>query len=138
MGGFGTELGGSMLEVDVVVIGGGAMGSATAWQLARRGHSVTLLEQFEQGHHIGASHGATRNFNMAYAEHYYLNLVSEAKGLWDDVIFRSRLHEMSKVVCTAHHMSVWGTTSGRDSGALMRDNSWSGLIRGLGAFPIDG
>jgi hypothetical protein len=34
--------------------------------------------------------------------------------------------------------SVCGTTSGRDSGALMRDNSWSGLIRGLGAFPIDG
>lgn len=61
------------------------MGSAAAWQLARRGRSVVLLEQFEQGHHIGASHGATRNFNMAYAEPDYLDLVTEAKDLWDEL-----------------------------------------------------
>ncbi|CAN7153600.1 FAD-dependent oxidoreductase [Arthrobacter sp. LjRoot14] len=73
------------MEVDVVVVGGGAMGSAAAWQLARRGRSVVLLEQFEQGHHIGASHGATRNFNMAYAEPDYLDLVTEAKDLWDEL-----------------------------------------------------
>jgi sarcosine oxidase len=74
-----------VVEVDVVVVGGGAMGSAAAWQLARRGRSVVLLEQFEQGHHIGASHGATRNFNMAYAEADYLDLVTEARHLWDEL-----------------------------------------------------
>lgn len=31
----------------------------------------------------GASHGATRNFNTAYAEDDYLALLSEAKGLWE-------------------------------------------------------
>lgn len=61
------------------------MGSAAAWQLARRGRSVVLLEQFEQGHHIGASHGSTRNFNMAYAEPDYLDLVTEAKDLWNEL-----------------------------------------------------
>ncbi|WP_224166767.1 FAD-dependent oxidoreductase [Arthrobacter sp. StoSoilA2] len=71
--------------VDVVVVGGGAMGSAAAWQLARSGKSVVLLEQFEAGHHIGASHGATRNFNTAYAEADYLDLLAEAKTLWDEL-----------------------------------------------------
>ena len=71
------------VQVDVVVVGGGAMGSATAWQVARRGQSVVLLEQFEAGHTVGASHGATRNFNTAYSETDYVDLVSEARTLWD-------------------------------------------------------
>jgi sarcosine oxidase len=68
---------------DVVVVGGGAMGSATAWQAAARGRSVLLLERFEPGHHEGASHGATRNFNLAYDEDDYVALVLEARALWD-------------------------------------------------------
>ncbi|WP_281444978.1 FAD-dependent oxidoreductase [Paenarthrobacter nicotinovorans] len=73
------------MQVDVVVVGGGAMGSAAAWQLSRSGRSVVLLEQFEAGHHIGASHGATRNFNTAYAEADYLDLLAESKTLWDEL-----------------------------------------------------
>ena len=42
-----------MTDVDVLIIGGGAMGLSTAWQLARRGRSVRLLEQFQPGHHQG-------------------------------------------------------------------------------------
>ncbi|MFP3578707.1 FAD-dependent oxidoreductase [Arthrobacter sp. SIMBA_036] len=73
------------MQVDVVVVGGGAMGSAAAWQLSKAGKSVVLLEQFEAGHHIGASHGATRNFNTAYAEADYLDLLAESKTLWDEL-----------------------------------------------------
>jgi sarcosine oxidase len=72
-------------RVDVAVVGGGAMGSATAWQLARRGRAVVLLERFAPGHAQGASHGATRNFNVAYAEEAYADLVSEARQLWDEL-----------------------------------------------------
>jgi sarcosine oxidase len=72
-------------QVDVVVVGGGAMGSAAAWQVARRGQSVVMLEQFEPGHTVGASHGATRNFNTAYSETDYVELVGEARVLWDDL-----------------------------------------------------
>lgn len=61
------------------------MGSAAAWQLARSGKSVVLLERFEEGHHMGASHGATRNFNTAYAEADYLDLLAESKLLWDEL-----------------------------------------------------
>jgi sarcosine oxidase len=72
-------------RVDVVVVGGGAMGSAAAWQLARRGRSVVLLERFAAGHAHGASHGATRNFNLAYADDVYADLVCEARRLWDQL-----------------------------------------------------
>ena len=45
---------------DAVVVGLGALGSAAAWALARAGVSVLGLEQFELGHHRGASHDHAR------------------------------------------------------------------------------
>lgn len=69
--------------LDTVVIGGGAMGSATAWALARRGRQVTLLEQFGPGHRNGASHGTTRNFNPGYADPDYVAMLAEAARLWN-------------------------------------------------------
>lgn len=74
-----------MDKVDVVVIGGGAMGSAAAWQLAARGRSVVLLERFHPGHANGASHGTSRNFNLSYAEPTYLSMLVEALPLWREL-----------------------------------------------------
>lgn len=71
--------------VDRIVIGGGAMGLATAWQLAARGTKVLLLERFSPGHHNGASHGATRNMNNAYAQDHFLDLYDEALTLWREL-----------------------------------------------------
>lgn len=71
-----------MENVDHLVIGGGVMGSAAAWQLARRGRSVVLLERFEPGHVQGASHGASRIYRQTYDRAEYLDLTIEALGLW--------------------------------------------------------
>ncbi|HYH78073.1 MAG TPA: FAD-dependent oxidoreductase [Arthrobacter sp.] len=71
--------------LDTVVIGGGAMGSAAAWALARRGRQVTLLEQFGPGHRIGASHGTTRNLNPGYHRAEYVAMLAEAMELWDEL-----------------------------------------------------
>jgi sarcosine oxidase len=72
-------------RVDVVVIGAGAMGSATAWWLARRGRSVAVLEQFEQGHARGSSHGGTRIFRFAYPEPDYVRMAQAALPLWREL-----------------------------------------------------
>jgi sarcosine oxidase len=66
----------------VVVVGGGAMGSAAAWRLAGHGHRVTLLEQFAPGHDRGASHGSSRIFRHGHADSRYVDLAVRAAALW--------------------------------------------------------
>jgi monomeric sarcosine oxidase len=44
------------------------MGTAAAWALARRGHSVIVLEQFGHVHKMGSHGGHTRIFRHAYFE----------------------------------------------------------------------
>ena len=69
---------------DALVIGLGAMGSAAAWQLARRGASLLGLEQFAEGHAKGSSHGRTRVIRRIYSEGpVYMPLLSRAYALWD-------------------------------------------------------
>lgn len=51
------ELGG---DWDIVVIGGGLMGSSTAWQLAREGQDVLLLEMQGKTYTQGSSFGDAR------------------------------------------------------------------------------
>ena len=58
------------------------MGSAAAWWLARSGHSVVLLEQYEAGHSRGSSHGPSRIFRFAYPEPAYVALARRALPLW--------------------------------------------------------
>lgn len=70
-------------DVEIAVVGGGVMGLATAWQLARRGLRPVVYERFARGHRGGASHGATRNFNNAYDPEHYLDLLVRAKDGWD-------------------------------------------------------
>jgi len=70
---------------DAIVVGGGAMGSATAWQLARRGRSVLLLERFRAGHNYGASHGGVRIFRYGYENPSYVRMVQEALPLWREL-----------------------------------------------------
>jgi sarcosine oxidase len=64
----------------------GAMGSATLYHLARRGHRVLGLEQFSQGHELGSSHGDSRIIREQYFEHpLYVPLVQRAYHLWREL-----------------------------------------------------
>jgi sarcosine oxidase len=71
---------------DVIVVGLGAMGSATAYHLARRGKRVLGLDRFAPPHAFGSSHGQTRIIREAYYEHpLYVPLVRRAYELWADL-----------------------------------------------------
>ena len=74
------------MESDVVVIGAGAHGSATAYALARRGVRVTAIDRFAPPHARGSSHGRTRIIREAYFEHpAYVPLVRRAYHLWAEL-----------------------------------------------------
>jgi sarcosine oxidase len=72
-------------EVDVVIVGGGLAGSASAWAATRRGLSVVLLEQFTAGHDRGSSHGSARIVRRAYGDLLYTQLTGRAFELWSEV-----------------------------------------------------
>jgi monomeric sarcosine oxidase len=68
---------------DAIVIGGGTMGTAAAWELGKRGLKALVLEQFEHVHTKGAHSGETRIIRHAYAEGPdYVPLVFRADDLW--------------------------------------------------------
>ncbi len=57
-----------MAAFDVAVIGLGAMGAATLYELAARGQRVIGIDRFEPGHARGSSHGESRLIRLAYSE----------------------------------------------------------------------
>ncbi len=69
-------------HVQHLIIGAGAAGSAAAYELARRGQEVTLLEQFSLGHDRGSSFGPSRIFRLAYPEADYAGLARAALTSW--------------------------------------------------------
>jgi sarcosine oxidase len=71
---------------DVIVLGLGAMGSTTAYQLAARGQRVLGLEQYLPAHDQGSSHGQSRIIRLAYLEHPgYVPLLLRAYELWEQI-----------------------------------------------------
>ncbi|EXG82863.1 glycine/D-amino acid oxidase, deaminating [Cryptosporangium arvum DSM 44712] len=70
---------------DVAVVGLGALGSAAAYQLARRGVNVVAFERFELGHVRGASHDTSRILRTSYGETRYVRLAQSAYRDWADL-----------------------------------------------------
>ena len=74
-----------MRDVDFLVLGLGAMGSAALYHLARMGKAVVGLEQFEPGHKLGSSHGYSRAFRTFYHDPLYTELAEAAFPLWQEL-----------------------------------------------------
>ncbi len=95
---------------DAIVVGLGAMGSATAWQLARRGARVLGLEQFDIPHALGSSHGHTRMIRLAYHEHPdYVPLLVRALDAWRELeqqSGRTLFHQVGGVYIGPPHAGV--------------------------------
>ncbi|GMU55539.1 MAG: oxidoreductase [Candidatus Xenobia bacterium] len=69
-------------RVDLVVVGGGIMGSMTAWRAVQRGLKVALVEQFRPGHARGSSHGCGRIYRYNYPEADYVRWMGGSFPLW--------------------------------------------------------
>lgn len=69
---------------DILVVGAGAMGIASALQAARRGLRVAVLEQFELLHKLGSSHGESRIIRKTYEQDYFTILMEAAYDAWSD------------------------------------------------------
>jgi sarcosine oxidase len=71
---------------DAIVIGLGAMGSATVYQLAKRGRRVLGLEMFQPGHDQGSSHGYHRMIrHSSFRDDGYVPLAARSFALWHEV-----------------------------------------------------
>ena len=67
---------------DVVVIGGGLMGSSTAWELSKYNQNVLLIEQQDSIYTFGSSFGEAR--------------ISRSLGLKDNIFHTYSKHRLVK------------------------------------------
>ena len=72
-------------EVDVLVVGAGIAGSATARALAQAGRDVLLVDRHSAGHARGGSHGASRIFRLNYPDENYVRLAQAALEGWREL-----------------------------------------------------
>lgn len=71
---------------DVIVAGLGAHGSATAYQLAKRGQNVLGFDRFARGHTLASFGGLSRIIRLSYYEHpSYVPLLKRAWDLWREL-----------------------------------------------------
>jgi monomeric sarcosine oxidase len=73
------------VTLDTIIIGGGAMGSATAYWLSKYQDSVMMLDQFDLLHHNGSSHGMSRVIRKTYDLPHFAVMMDEAYTLWENI-----------------------------------------------------
>ena len=77
---------GNIEHFDCIVVGLGAMGSATAYQLAKRGVTVLGIDRFSPPHIYGSTHGETRITRQAIGEgEEYVPLVLRSNEIWREL-----------------------------------------------------
>jgi sarcosine oxidase len=76
----------SRRDWDAIVVGLGGIGSGAAYWLSRRlGAGVLGLEQFELGHHNGASQDHSRIIRLSYHRREYVRLARRAYATWAEL-----------------------------------------------------
>lgn len=71
-----------MQRADVLIVGGGAVGTAAARSLSARGRAVTLFERARIGHSGGSSGGPTRIFRVVYDDPDYVRMARRSLPEW--------------------------------------------------------
>ena len=74
-----------MERSDVVIVGGGPMGTAAARALSARGRAVVLLARFTLVNDRGSTAGTTRNFRLTYHDPLYVRMARRALDRWREL-----------------------------------------------------
>src|SRR5688572_7314501 len=75
----------AMKGYDAMIVGGGIMGAAAAYELARRGARVALIDQAALPNPRGASVDHSKVFRFAYPEPHYVKMAVAARSLWREM-----------------------------------------------------
>ena len=70
---------------EIVVVGGGVVGAATAEVLAGRGRRVALVERRSPAHDHGSSHGDGRIIRYSYPEAVYIAMAQRVYQAWSEL-----------------------------------------------------
>jgi sarcosine oxidase len=80
----------SSSHYDVIVVGLGALGAATLYQLSQRGARVLGIDQFAPPHDQGSSHGDSRITRLAVGEgDEYVPFVQRSHAIWRELEART-------------------------------------------------
>jgi len=75
-----------MQSFDAIVLGLGAMGAATTYQLAKRGSRVLGIDRFAPPHGYGSTHGETRITRLACGEGpMYTQFARRSQAIWREL-----------------------------------------------------
>lgn len=75
----------AMKSYEAIVIGAGVMGGAAAYELAKRGATVALIDQAMLPNPRGASVDHSKVFRFAYPEPLYARMAVDALALWREL-----------------------------------------------------
>ncbi|XP_020589075.1 probable sarcosine oxidase [Phalaenopsis equestris] len=107
---------------DVIIIGAGIMGSCAAYEAAKRGKKVLLLEQFDLLHHLGSSHGESRTIRATYSAPHYPPMAIESARLWE----QAQAHSGYRVLTRTSHLDL-GSASNPALQSIIRNCSTNPL-----------
>lgn len=114
---------------DVIVIGAGAVGSATLRAAAETGARVLGLERFTPAHERGSSHGHSRIFRHAYFEHPdYVPLLRHSTARFESL-------ERESGTALLHRCGM--LVAGPSDSAVVQGSLASGQRWGLGVEALD-
>jgi monomeric sarcosine oxidase len=74
-----------MAQYDVIVVGGGVLGLSAAYNCAKAGKKVLLLEQYELFNQNGSSADFCRMWRVMYTGEYYAKMALATSPLWDQL-----------------------------------------------------
>ncbi len=119
---------------DVVVIGAGVFGLASALELARRGKSVAVVDRFGSGHPATSSTGRSRGIRIAYDHPFYVGLARDAIVRWkalEQASGRSILHLTGQVDFGGPEKLGSIAAAVRSAGGTIEELDGAGLRRHL-------